>query len=760
MRRLALLARCFFLTVPFLVSSAEAATLSGVVRDPAGRAVPGARVVVTSARPGVTEAVTDAEGRFHLDSLPAGRHEVRIVIDGFTADPHVVDAADDSAQTLEIALRVSALSESLVVSAAHVDLPLSQAAASVTVVSGAEIESRQVRTIGDALRTVPGLEVAQIGTLGSLTSLFTRGGESDYTLVLIDGVRANAFGGGLDLSQVPLVDVERVEIVRGPQSAVFGSDAVGGVVQIVTNGCGSRGDVGPACDRVDMSIEGGSLGSARARGAIAGARGAFTWNASGEHAQTDGFRGTAPATGETVSNDDGRVQHAGGAVGWRHEAGAEVRGQSQFSFTDRGFPGPFGSNPIGAYTTVDRISRGETNRRQFGVQWMQPWGGAASRIRQRTDAAISDFDANFLSPFGASESSSERVAFRTQTDASLTSDVGVSAGVELLREQGASTFITGETFQPIPVKRFVGGYFGELRYALGSRLSVAGGLRVEQIRRDGLEGNPSTFSPRPAFPAESTVSANPRLAVAYMLVGGDGSASTRLRASAGTGIRPPDAFEIAFTDNPELKPERSRSVEAGVQQTFADGAAVLDATAFFNSYDDLIVTVGRSFRDASQFRTDNISNARSRGVELSAGVRPLRSLNLRASYTWLDTEILAVDNSTEAPAPYRVGEQLIRRPRHRGGVTALFNRGRVTSFLAVEVRGRVRDVEPSFGASGGVFNGDGYRNIDLGGAFRASRLLEIFARLENAADRGHEEVFGFPAPGRILMAGVRLAARR
>jgi outer membrane cobalamin receptor len=759
MRRPILLV-CFFLTLPFLIGSAEAAALSGVVRDPNGRAVPGARVVVTSARPGTTEAITDAEGRFELHGLPDGRHEVRVISDGFTADPQVVLVTDASPQTLDIALRVSALSESLVVSAAHIDLPLSQAAATVTVVSRAELEARQARTLGDALRTAPGLEVAENGVLGSLTSLFTRGGESDYTLVLVDGIRANAFGGGLDLSQVPLVDVERVEIVRGPQSAVFGSDAIGGVVQIITNRCAVRSQSEPSCDRVEASIEGGSLGSARARGAAAGARGGFTWSTSGEHAQADGFRGTAPATGEPVSNDDGRVQHAGGAVGWRDDAGPEVRGQAQLSFTERGFPGAFGANPIGAYTTVDRISRGDTNRRQFGVTWMQPWGGAAARVRQRTETGLADFDADFVSPFGVSESSTRRVSFRTQTDAALTTSFGVSAGLELLREQADSTFITGETFDPIPVTRLVAGYFAEMRYAPGARLSIAGGVRAEQIRRDAMEGSPSQFSPRPAFPAESIVSANPRLAVAYLLRGGTGAASTRLRASAGTGIRPPDAFEIAFTDNPDLDPERSRSIDAGVQQTFARGAAVLDATAFFNSYDDLIVTVGRSFRDASRYRSDNISNARSRGVELAAGLRPLPSLHLRASYTWLETAILAVDNSTEAPAPYRVGEQLIRRPRHRGSVTALFNTARLTAFTTLEIRGRVRDIEPTFGASGGVFDADGYAVIDAGGAFRVSRLFELFARVENAADRAYEQAFGFPAPGRLLMGGVRVAARR
>jgi outer membrane receptor protein involved in Fe transport len=351
------------------------------------------------------------------------------------------------------------------------------------------------------------------------------------------------------------------------------------------------------------------------------------------------------------------------------------------------------------------------------------------------------------------------VTFRTQTDVALSSDIGVSAGLELLRENARSTFITGELSDPIPIKRAVSGYFGELRYAPTSRLSVAGGLRVEHIRRDALEANPSPFSPRPAFPEASTVAANPRIAVAYVLSASD-TTSTRVRASAGTGIRPPDAFEIAFTDNPGLKPERSRSLDAGVQQSFAGGAAILEATAFFNKYDDLIVSVGRSLRDASQYRTDNISNARARGLELSAGVRPAAALDLRASYTRLDSEILAVDRSTEAPAPYRVGEHLIRRPRHRGSFTAMYAGPRATVFAEVEARGSVRDIEPTFGASGGVFDADGFAVLDLGGTFRASRLLDVFARVENVTGRAYEEAFGFPAPGRAVMAGVRVAAGR
>jgi outer membrane cobalamin receptor len=733
----------------------DAATLRGVVVDPDGREVAGIRVLVSGRRPGVTETFTDANGRFEVVDLAPGRHEVRVVASGFTADPEAIDLGDaGAAAELTITLRISAISESLVVSAAQVDLPLSQAASSIQVISGDEISSRQLHTVGDALRMVPGLSIARNGTLGSLTSLFTRGGESDFTLILVDGMRANAFGGGIDLAQVPLIDVERVEVVRGPQSAVFGSDALAGVVQIVTR----KGDR----TRLDASVEGGSLGSIR--GSLAAAvtmRGGMYTSGQAEHAQSDGYTGIAPATGERVSNDDGRIRHAGGSLGWRSTTGAEIRAQGLVSFTERGFPGAFGSNPIGAYERVDRVSRGESQRRQLHGTWTQPWS-ASGRIRQRSEIGVTNFDSDFVSSFGASESETRRVTVRTQADTALTTSLGVSAGLELLRERAGSTFITGAQSQLIPVERLVTGYFAELRYLASSRMSMAGGLRMDRVRRDAMAGNPTAFTPRPAFPEDTVTAVSPRFSASYLLQGGNGGGgATRLHGSAGAGLRPPDAFEIAFTDNPDLKSERSRSADIGLQQTFGSGAVVLDATGFFNAYDDLIVAVGPSFRDASRYQTDNVSNARSRGLELSSGIKPTSSLEIRASYTLLDTEILSVDRADgQAPAPYRVGESLIRRPRHKGGLTALYSTSLWTVFGEASFRGSVRDIEPTFGAFGGVFDAKGYAVLNLGGAVRLSRFIELLARVENVVNRRYEEAFGFPAPGRSGIVGVKIAAGR
>jgi outer membrane receptor protein involved in Fe transport len=189
-------------------------------------------------------------------------------------------------------------------------------------------------------------------------------------------------------------------------------------------------------------------------------------------------------------------------------------------------------------------------------------------------------------------------------------------------------------------------------------------------------------------------------------------------------------------------------------------AAHLQITAFRNEYDDLIVAVGRALQDASRFRTDNISNARAQGVELGAAWRSTWGLSVRAGYTWLDTAILAVDRAGAAPPPFSAGDALVRRPRHQGSVGLTYVRARVTGFLDVGGRGRSLDIEPNYGASGGLFAVPGFTTVDAGGAIRVHRTIEVLARGANLLDRSYEETLGFPALGRSGMVGVRVAVGR
>ena len=314
----------------------------------------------------------------------------------------------------------------------------------------------------------------------------------------------------------------------------------------------------------------------------------------------------------------------------------------------------------------------------------------------------------------------------------------------------------------MPVARTAVAGFAEARWQPVARAAFTAGVRAERITRDALAAEPFAFSPRPAFDADTVVAVNPKVTAAWTLAetSAPHGASTRLHASAGTGIRPPDAFEIAFTDNDGLAPERSTSLDAGVVQTFAGGAVQLDATAFFNRYDDLIVSVGR-LSASSRYQTDNIANARARGVETALAWRPAASVALRGHYTWLDTEVLAVDGAaTQAPPPFSVGDPLLRRPRHQGGLDLTVGTARLQAFATATLRGRTLDVEPNFGASGGLFTTDGYGLLTVGGAWTLGRGLGVQARIANLLGTAYEEVFGYPALGRTFYAGLRFAARR
>jgi outer membrane cobalamin receptor len=742
-----------FLSAAFLTAQfASAGPLSGRVVDPDGRPVAGARILLVGSNGSglpLPDAVTNVHGEFTLTTPDAGRYEVRVAAEGFRAQPVTIDAAATPRNVGAIALEVSALSETLVVSASQVEIPLSQASSAVSIITGAELRDRQIATVADALGQVPGLTIARSGSAGALTSVFPRGGESDYTLVYIDGVQVNAFGGGFDLAHLSTANIDRIEVVRGAQSALYGSNAIGGVVRIVSR------QSGPV--RGDASVEAGSFGSSRVAASASGTRGQWSWGAGIDRLGSDGFNGQTTASGEEIVNDryDRTELSASGA--WRGDAGRNVRADLRFARDDRGFPGPFGSNPIGVFSGIDRTSRGKNDR------WSALLGGtlpAGPRVRTHGQLTWNSIDGRFTSPFDTSSSASRRFTARAQTDVAAGAGVNASLGAEFQRERGTSSYITGNEGE-IPIERWVAGYFGEARWSAADRVFATAGMRLEQIHRGAVAPLDDEFSPRPPMGEDTVVSLNPKVSAAYYLRTAPGS-QTKVRASAGTGIRPPDAFELAFTDNPFLQPERSRSVDAGIDQSVAGGRVLLEATWFRNAFDDLIVAVGR-FIESSRYRTDNISNARARGLELASTLKTrARGFDVqgRLTYTFLDSEILAVDGAPAAPAPFTAGQPLLNRPRHQWAIDGGVSRGRISGWLRGGGRGRVLAVEPSYGTFGGLFDAEGYGVWNAGASWRLARQLEVYGRIANLFARRYEEVFGFPALGRGVVAGLRVAASR
>jgi outer membrane cobalamin receptor len=747
------------ITLALLVSavasaaSAQTASIQGRVLDPSNAPVAGARVTLRSASGAVRQTPSRPDGSYAFGNVQPGTYELGAAIEGFRSEPAGVSVADGDVRDADIRLALAALTDAVVVSASYVESPQSEASAAVTALSRRDVEDRQITMVADALRLAPGMTVAPSGGLGSVTSVFPRGGESDYTLVLVDGVKLNSFGGGFDFGHLSTFGLSQIEVVGGPQSAVFGSDAIGGVVQM-------RSRIGGPPTFFGL-LETGSYSTNRLAAGSSGTKGRVDWGVSVEHAASDGWTTLAPnpALG-TVSNDDYDSTTVSMAAAWRAGTRSTLRATGRFGTNERGNPGPFGSDPLGSYAGIDRVSRGTNDTGMGSVDFTHEWN---PQTALRLQSSYLDARSRFVSPWGESDARTQRVQVRAQVDRALTPALGLSAGAAVEIERAGSSYITGAEAQQVPIDRRVAGYFAELRWRMASRLFVTAGLRVDDIVRGAIEADPLSFSPRLALPEDRVVSPNPRAAISYYLRTSDkgGGNWSRLHASAGTGIRAPDAFEIAFTDNPGIKPERSRSLDAGVEQALAGGLVICDATYFFNRYDDLIVAVGRSMQDLSRYRTDNIANAEAQGLEASLALRTRHGLEARASYTFAATAVLAIDAAPAvAPAPFAVGDPLLRRPRHRANLDLLWRHRAITAFVNAGGRSSALDVEPNWGASGGLFETPGFLVAGAGVSVRAARVLDVLLRADNLFDRRYEAVFGYPAPRRSFTVGVRIAAGR
>ena len=359
-------------------SRISAGPITGRVIDPHGRPVPGASVFIAKEATVAGSTSTDPSGAFVLQAPDDGAFEVRVAIYGFKASPLVLVGEPGSRDVGTIALSLSAQTESVSVAGSTTPMPLSISGSSITMITGREIEARQAESVHDVLRIVPGLAIASSGGRGAIAGLFPRGGEADYSLVLIDDVPVNAFGGSFDFAHIPAVNIDRIEIARGPQSALYGSNAIGSVIRITT-----RRHTRP---QASGSIEGGSFGTLRLTGASSGDVGNWQWGVAAERLASDGLNGEQSNGRLTIANDDYERHMAAAGGGWRTAHGASVSGDVKFLSDQRGFPGPFGSDPIGAFSGIDEVSRA---RMKGGLRRCPPrrhtTGGSAGSYRRRTD---------------------------------------------------------------------------------------------------------------------------------------------------------------------------------------------------------------------------------------------------------------------------------------------------------------------------------------------------------------------------------------
>jgi outer membrane receptor protein involved in Fe transport len=716
-----------------LALTAQGASIKGTVTDPSGAPVAGAQVSLVDRLGVEAQTVSAASGAFELKTPGSAPEGAKLVIaaPGFrTAELPAANPAQPAVVKLELAPVV----DSVRVVGSAIDAAASQQGGTVNLISNDEIRRRNEPYAVDLLRYLPGFEVSQTGAPGGATSLFLRGGNSNFNLVEIDGVPVNWFGGYFDFAHVPAEALDHVEAISGPQSAVYGSYANSGAIDYVTRKAGGA-------PSLDVLAEGGS--NYERRFGIAGSASVDGWGvvASAGRSDDEGL----------VANDDYHNEYLLLNVG-RQWARQSLRLNGLFDWNDVGEPGPYGSDPLHDFTGIDLISRGRNSSGSYGGAYEID---LSNRVREELTGSFFLENLGYASPYGFSFDKEMRAQGEARTIVSLAANDTLALGFSRAHEEDKNTYITDADYDVYPLPRDETALYIENRWALGGRLFLNAGVRAEWIQTGAILADGYSH---PTFPATTVARANPKLAGAYVARQADraGFGSTRLHGSWGTGMRPPTGFELAYTTNPQLKPERTRSLDAGVEQQLLGDRLSLDATYFYNRYYDLIVSLGGSLAALGHYTTENLANSRAQGAEFSARLRPARWLFVTGSYTLLRTRILSLDGSEDAaPAGYQAGQPLTRRPENSGSLVATVTRGRASLDLTGYFRGRTLFEEPSLGASGGLFWDKGFGNIGINANYALGRGVTAYGNLRNALDQRYEEVFGYPSPRLNFVAGLK-----
>ncbi|MDQ3998471.1 MAG: TonB-dependent receptor [Gemmatimonadota bacterium] len=616
----------------------------------------------------------------------------------------------------------------VVSTATRVPVPQAAAPVAVTVITGQSLRARGITHVADALRDVPGVALAQAGSAGAQTALFLRGGESKYVKVLIDGVPVNEAGGAFDFGTLTTHNVERIEIVRGPASVLYGSDAVTGVVQIFT-----RRGKGPA--RVDASARAGTFATYDSDVTLGGAAGPATFSfgvssfrTSGIYRFNSGYRNDGLSGLMYVTPDD------------KTHARLSVRyADNRFHFPTTGSGVPADSNQ---FRSQDRLVLGlEVGR--FFTPHIQGRVVLASNAADVGGANEPDSPGDSLDFYFTYIGAARRRSADVNVTASVATSTWLTVGAhaEEQREtaftQGSSRF--GPSNSSFREARRSRAAYTQFLFAAGEAASATVGGRYDDSETFG------------GF-ATYRIAANVRVAPAW-----------RLRAVVGTAFREPQFYEnftTAFTvGNPDVQPERTASWEVGASQEIARRATLV--AAFFSQRFANMIDYTFSPPTPGGANYYNIARASATGVEVEGRTTTALGLTLDASYTRLWTRVLDPGFDASAGALLVRGGRLLRRPTHSASAALTYDDGRRSLSLRVHRVGD-RDDRDYSGFLPVPVRLDWYTRVDVAGELRLTEPragtpgATLSLRVDNVEDRAYQTVYGFAAPGRAILGGLRL----
>jgi len=601
--------------------------------------------------------------------------------------------ADDAATAPTTAPSASAEVAPVVVTANRIPTPASEVGSSVSVITSDDLEREQVPLVSDALRYVPSVNVTRSGGPGQITSVFTRGADSDHTLVLIDGIEANdptSPSRAFDFSTLTVDDIDRIEVICGPQSTLWGSNAIGGVINIVTK----RGEGPPSGYFYN---EDGSFNTYREGFGVSGGNKAVNYSLSLSQQDSQGIPAADAKFGNTTP-DGYLISTVAEKVGWNISDQLEVDFISRYQYSDVGIDdggGPKENDPFRQLRNNEAFFSLQPHVKLFDGKWLQTY-----RL------SYTYYDRQDTYPADPSHLNGGLAKLDWQNDFQVSQNQTVTAGLVLGQENLNATGIEHKTNEQ------TAGYLQDA-VSFNKSLFLTGGVRYDSFRSGGQDLT-YRFTGAYIFPTHTTV-----------------------RGSYGTGFKVPTLSDLyASYGSPTLKPEKSEGLDGGIEQSFLHDRLIASATYFYNHYRDLIDY------DFATNKEENIGRAESQGVELGLTARPWETVSVGVNYTYTNAKDLTTD------------EDLPRRPPNAVSAQATWDysrKGQITAGLVYE--SNRPDIDPTTFAPSHV---PAYIVVNLATTYRLTDYAMLTLRMDNLFNEHYEEVDGFGEPGFAMYGGFKL----
>jgi len=720
---------CFrFFAVVLLSTVALASELTVKVVDPQSASVPGAQVELfaqDSDRPAAV-LTTSGLGVAHFRDVPSGNLRVHVLAPGFAEQWTPVSAP---ATEVTVPLQLAVQTETVVVTATRTPVPADESGDAVETLSGAQLDTMRPVAANDALRFLPGAVVSTAGQRGGLSSLFVRGGDSRYNKVIVDGVAVNDPGGTIDLGTLPLFEADRLEFSRGAQSTLYGSDAMTSVVQVW-----SRTGNTPVPE-LSFGADAGNYGTENGYASLSGANGRFDYNAFGNQFNASG----------SGPNDDYSNSLEGANLGATLNDWAALRLRMRHDNSGAGVQNEwkFNGHPI---LPPDKDQRANQNNLLASLElaitkpsgWQHRITGFEhvlhrSNIDGVNDQQIPGLDPDF--PFHAI-SDINRAGFEYQGNYAERSWTQTTIGYRFEDENG----FVGSVGSITHGKRLNNDVYAQQQLTWG-RLTAIGGGRFVHDSAFGSTGVP-------------------QVAVSYVAVkGGELLSGTRFNFSFGKGYKEPrleETFANLPTSNPNpgLRPEKSTSYQAGIQQTLSRGKAVFTANYFNNKFHDQIAYPFDPTTFIGQYV--NINESMAHGAEVQIQSRIRSRLSAGAAYTYTSTQILQAPACTPAQfcdtTIFGAGKPLLRRPKNSANLLVTYLGKKWGGNLSGSFVGRRADSD-FYGL--GYDYASSYVLVNLGGWYAIHPRITAYVNVENVLDKQYNEIVGYPAMGTNFRAGLR-----